>query len=67
MKEVPLDFLKNLDTDEIRGIHFDKGEYQKLKDTVREREIEEFNFYYNYVVKLAREIWDNITSTLDHN
>ena len=67
VKKVPLDFLKNLDTDEIRSMHFNKGEYQKLKDTVKEREIKEFDFYYNYVVKLAREIWDNVTSTLDHN
>jgi hypothetical protein len=64
---VPLDFLKNLDTDEIRKIHANKDEYQKLKDTVKEREIKEFDFYYNYVVKLAREIWDNIVSILDHN
>jgi len=67
VKKVPLDFLKNLDTDEIRKIHANKDEYQKLKDTVKEREIKEFDFYYNYVVKLAREIWDNIVSILDHN
>ena len=64
VKDVDLSLLLLIKTNEVKEIHDLPGEYSKLKDTVR-GEVKPFDFYYQYVVNLVQEIWDNISSTFD--
>ena len=66
VKEVDLSLLLKIGSEEVKKIHDHPGEFKRLEDTVK-GELKDFEVYYNYVVKLAQEIWDNISSILDQN
>ncbi len=69
VKNMPISLLNSISllnliqSTEVREINYTKRtwQYKKLKDTVKTN-LEDFEFYYSYVVKLTQEILDNISS-----
>ena len=60
IKEVPLSFLGELEVD--REFHL--SDYNSLKDSViKKHELQNFDFYFNYVQDMIQPLLDKITST----
>ncbi|WP_069286706.1 nucleotidyl transferase AbiEii/AbiGii toxin family protein [Aerococcus urinaeequi] len=55
LKDVPLELLQNIKNQEIKEFH--KNNFISLKDTIKDSDqLEDFEYYYNYVVELVSEI-----------
>jgi len=55
-KKVPLEILGVIKN--YRDFH--SNDYQVLKDTVRFKDIKDFNFYFDYVLNLAEQLLSKI-------
>lgn len=59
MKKVPLSLLENIK--QYREFHRD--DFQSVEDTVNDRKnLESYDFYFNYVLKITNEILDSLIS-----
>jgi predicted nucleotidyltransferase component of viral defense system len=52
IKRVPITFLERISMKDVKRLHEDG--YSSLKDTVVDRKLEPFSFYYDYVVTLVK-------------
>jgi len=62
VKKVPLELLDNIKEKSVYEYHLD--DYANLRDNVKDSNIKEFKFYYDYTVNLTKDLIPIINQTL---